>query len=492
MPKSECKKIFNEMLNDGTFSNTKFNNAGFFEGLTCPISPDVVLTDGSVLIRKIASMLNMGENEDKLFLPSMIVKKLLHSSLTWLNNTPSVKTCVLVYDKPSFVSIAKCPEQRRRDSKMIITQKDRTIDGTCKDACTENVFLAFFNKLSISNYDVHSVLINAPGWAWSRVLNDRACRPIVLKYLMTIAPSHLVNVVPYDKRLIIDVEGIDMYLIHQHRKFDTPQFINQIGEFDNCVPFWIKTLRNTEYIGVSRPIFLVETIDTDLMLIGTLFMSSVLEHAFDLIVYFKANAKTRDNVSAIPKHTYVHTGMLSNKIKHRFGESKANSVQGLIESSVLAGSDFTSGFRGIAHKSIIHAHASLLSDKKRKHSLKSVVRAAVMGRFKKNPETHMPPTDILNGQIARTSWTIAYWKAHFSGSAMPQLPDPTKYTCKKYHTPPGWAANSFFDKLSASNIQEYEQVSSKTRFVNSFSQHLSSKYHLPMHICKLILSLAFF
>lgn len=500
MPKSDCKKIFNEILALGKLKSNVFNEAGFFEGVACPASPHVVLQDGSVLVRKVASALANGDNEDKMFSQSGVISKLLDSSLKWLHSSDKIKTCVLVYDKPTFVTLAKCPEQRRRDSKLVV-KVDQGEESNGKHDCITTVFCKHFQPLCTTKHQ--PTILNAPGWAWARVLNDRSCRPIMLKYLMSIAPSVVSNLVPRDKYLVVDTEGINPYVIHENSKCDKTCFANHIGEFDNCVPFWIKMLTcDTLYTGdVTNPIFVVDTIDTDLMLIGALFMSSFITTKtcapFELIVCLKGKSKLQNSSqSVLAKHTFVHAGLLANRIHAKHSASHLNhvndkSVDDLVATSVLAGSDFTSGFKGIAHKSMINAHISLIK-KHKQHSLKAVVCAAIKSRFKKNTELHMPGNSTVRGQIARTAWTLAYWKSHFLGSAFPQVPDPTTHCCKRYSSSvPGWAVDSFFEAISPSNIKETEFVSLTTRFMHSCSKHFHHNLNFPLYICKRIMHLAF-
>lgn len=406
MPKSDCKKLYSSL----------FDEAGFSCSEEPPHEIHYVLQDGSVVLRRIAGVLGSDSFGGAHVSESDVVLRLFGDSLCWLHNFADV--CVFVCDKPSYVTLAKCPEQRRRDAS--------------GGALQEEAALALETWFGVSDAALDNTgkrRYRAPGRVWACVLNDRSTRKVIVPFLMRCAARVLGDMIPQGKHLIIDYEdeepGGAPVALHgctksndDDGKFITgSMFTNTIGEFDNCIAFWSNALSNA--FPVHRPCLLVDTIDTDLMFICTM-LSENRRHdpgQCQLLVRFRQSFSKK--CKHAPGHQFVHTGILASRI------AKSACVEGVVKASVLGGSDFNAGFDGISHKTLLEAYMGL-SGKRGLASplLRDAVTAAIHARYPRSAPAKMPSSDRIRGEIARAEWTIEYWRCHFDGAAHPGLPHP--------------------------------------------------------------------
>jgi hypothetical protein len=517
MPKSDCKKIYREILNtDGArpkkkrqkldlsrASLTDFDACGFFDGAHSPLAATVVLQDGSVVFRKVGSILQHPEKQDMQFSCPDVVRMIYTSSLRWLNQYESVSTCIFVCDKPKFVPLAKCPEQRRRDGNLV---KKSPIDldarGDCKSAHSFTVLEHWFHtaallSLNKENYATSKIQKSAkiPGWVWARLIEDRSTRQLMVRYLLLqgIAVLKFPLAIPKNKRIIVDFENSDPLVLHNFEDdcavpwgHEEALFSNTIGEYDNCLAFWVHNFTKradvTQKYGApdsqQREVFLLDTIDTDLMFIATMFVAELLQpenapgcrrtSSFDVIV--RLAARVQPNIE--PMHLFVNTEKLASRIRRA-----EMSVKDLIKTSVIAGSDFTSGFPGIAHRTVIQAY--LDASRRSPLCLRRVIHSALSARSCKKT----PSDALLNGQISRTMWTLQYWCCHFDGCADPKLPNPVTFTHTN-ESSPGWAIDSCFEHASSANIKEYELVPCPVRTQRTCFHLILRIKSMPMHVWK--------
>ena len=177
---------------------------------------------------------------------------------------------------------------------------------------------------------------------------------------------------------------------------------NKIGEFD------VSFLHHARYLSdtIGPAPCLILTIDSDLLCISMLYASTTGRK--DIFLYLEG--KRPDTTLWVDSAALVKS--LHPKVP---GSTPLESMRGVVNCSILSASDFTSGFPGIAHKSMYKALLSngacgaVPSDRSLVKEARTNARSVKRSRGF-DWEAH------LIGERARTQYTLAYWEAHLSGA----------------------------------------------------------------------------
>ena len=418
MPKSEFKKFLSGQLGHDDGVSRGYEYPGWFSTI------EYVLEDASVRLRAIAYSLLSPRMRDREVNASYVISECLQNVKRYISK-PHVLVYVLAFDKPSYVTLAKLPEQRKRDAAL----------AGGADANDRTIIDAFF--------PAHVPLTTetrAPATAWAACLNYRPTRQRFVQFLM----ENVGHVLERDnilgsKMLIVDYEGADGTSAAtsytdagegKTRKTPIPEK-NQIGEFDVSFLYWLRYLERL--IG-EKPT-LVLTIDTDILMIGLLYAAGVQRDCMHILV----QGKTREST------LWVRTRQATNRLSETFpGESEIDTVVGLVEAAVIAGSDFTTGFRGISHAGMMKAYCGFNRNQPRPGTRRALLVA--QANTKKRPycgsDSHRGGDSDFEQQFdreyAKMMFTLTYWCLHLCGRP-DVFVDPME--CHGDATRPGWVSH---------------------------------------------------
>jgi len=386
MPKSDLKSLIAE-----TVGTDEKLNSGLSTGFDYPSwSNEIryILQDGSVVLRKVAFSLGSARSVDTEFTGEDVIRMMLSDAIRWLS-MPHTLVFGFVMDKPSFVTVAKLPEQRKRDK-----------TATADEELAELAMNEFFSEgpLELST--------KAPGGAWAAVLNCRATRQPFVRYIMRNAALCLPDIILASGKMLLtdfeNEEGEAETFRFTRDKVTRIEPSNKIGEFD------VAFLHHRRYLSdiIGPAPCLVLTIDTDLLLISCLYAATTGKS--DLFMYLAGKR---------PDTTFwVDSGALVASLHAKApGETPLESVRGVVNCSLLSGSDFNSGFVGIGHRTMYKTLlsnggcGSIPSDRSLVRESRSSTRSVKRARGF-DWEAH------LAGERARAQFTMAYWQSHISGA----------------------------------------------------------------------------
>lgn len=364
------------------------SNSGLLTGFDFPdwsSDTQYVLQDASVTLRKVAFTLGSARNVDTSYSGSDVIRMMASDCVRWLMR-PSTAVFAWICDKPSFVTVAKVPEQRSRD-------KSASEDEQLADLAMDEFFS---EPLELST--------NAPGGAWSAVLNCRATRQVFVRFICRNFFISLPDVVTNNRAVILDYEneeGETESFRYTRDRATRIEPSNNIGEFDVSAYFWVNYLSNT--IGPAKSCLL--TIDTDLMMNSLLYAAKTGRS--DLYVYLQG--KRADTSLWIDSSAVVAS--LHPKVP---GSTPMESMRGIVNASILAGSDFTKGFSGLGHKTIWKTLLSYGGTSEVPSDTDLIREAHANGRSSKRSRGVDWRTHLVT-ERARAQFTLEYWIAHLDG-----------------------------------------------------------------------------
>lgn len=386
MPKSDMKSLITE-----TVGTDEKLNSGLSTGFDFPSwHKDIqyVLQDGSVVLRQVAFNLGSARNVDTEFTTQDVIKMMANDAVRWLL-MPHVLVFGLVMDKPSFVTVAKLPEQRKRDN---ASSTDETLANLAMDEFFSDGALELSTK--------------APGGAFAAVLNCRATRQHFVRFIMRNMAFCLPDVVLASGKMFLtdfeNEEGQAETFRYTRDRATRIEPSNKIGEFD------VSYLHHLHYLSssIGRAPCLVMTIDTDLLMISALYAA----HTGRKDLYMYLQGKRPDTTLWVDAAALVDS--LHEKVP---GATPLESIRGVVNCSILSSSDFTSGFPGIGHRTMYKTLLSnggcgtVPSDRSLVRESRSNGRAVKRCRGF-DWEAH------LAGERARAQFTLSYWESHISGS----------------------------------------------------------------------------
>ena len=396
MGKSDLKTLIAETVGTGEKRPSGLTNGFDYPPWVERIQ--YVLQDGSVVLRKVAFSLGSARSADVTFSGQDVIKMMAGDCVRWLA-MPHVLVFGFVMDKPSFVTKAKLPEQRKRD---------RSSGG----GGTEGTDLA---QLAMEEYFTEeeplSLSTEAPGGAWSSVLNCRETRPLFVRFIMRNLVLCLPDVVlDRGKMLLVDFENEEGEAESMRYTRDRATRIgedapNRIGEFDVSFLYWSRYLS----ANIGQAPCLVLTIDTDLLMISLLYAAQT--ERSDLYMYIQG--KRPDTTTWVDSRALV--GSLHRRVP---GETELESMRGVVNASLLAGSDFTTGFPGIGHRTMYKAllsHGGGRSAVPSDSALLREARQGCRGGGAKRSRGCVDWEAHLRTERARVQFTLEYWTSHISG-----------------------------------------------------------------------------
>lgn len=349
---------------------------------------EFVLQDGSVVLRKVAFSLGSARNCDIEFTLQEVIRMMSKDAVRWLS-MPHTLVFGFIMDKPSFVTIAKLPEQKKRDKA-----------GSTDETLAELAMNEYFSEGPLE------LGTKAPGGAFAAVLNCRATRQYFVRFIVTNMACTLPDVVlGSGKMLLTDFENSDgeaetfRYTRDKATRIEPP---NKIGEFD------VSFLHHARYLAdtIGPAPCLVLTIDTDLLCISMLYAATTGHK--DIFIYLEG--KRADTTLWIDSAALVES--LHPKVP---GSTPLESMRGVVNASILSSSDFTSGFQGLSHKSTYKALLSNGGCGKVPSDYELIQDAYANARCSKRRRGVDWKTHLI-GERARAQYTLAYWEAHLSGA----------------------------------------------------------------------------
>ena len=377
-------------------------------------SLEYVLQDGSVVLRRVAYHLGNPRNADVVFKGRDVVGMMAADCVRWLS-MPHVLCFGLVMDKPSFVTLAKLPEQRKRDL------AGSGADGAEAELAELAVAEFFSEKKEEEENEEEeeeeeqqqpqkgsrrelSLDTEAPGGAWASVLHCRETRQRFVRFIMRNLVLCLPDsVLASGKMLLVDFEDEEgnaesvRYTREQATRIEPP---NRIGEFDVSFLYWMQYLFRT----IGHAPCLVLTIDTDLLMIALLYAAETGKGRY-LHMYLEGK---RAETSV-----WVQSGRLMRALADKVpGRDNSEKIQGVVRASVLAGSDFTTGFAGVGHKTMYKALLEFGGEDRAAPSSESLLYKAARNKRSRDGSCWR---DSLPGQEARTQFTLSYWMQHLTG-----------------------------------------------------------------------------
>lgn len=278
---------------------------------------------------------------------------------------------VALFDKKSYVTLAKQPEQDKRDEKVTILGR---ADGNRVRAAL---------TLALNKGAVHKLAFNKKEWAY--LVSDRESRGLVITAVSRHAASMLPALlkdqqVPEDHEIVIDYEdsiepgNLDPpVVLTQFGCKSNKAMKNKLGEFDVAAEHWL---------GQST---IVESVDTDMWPIF------VLKHVEGRHVVIKTAIKKKE---AFFHPAVFREWLLSNNYD----------VCDFIQMYIWAGSDFVPGCPGMSAKRCMHNFMQRPQISPRQVILSSIIGckkgaklAARLGHY-----------DIDSSE-QRTEWCLNYW-----------------------------------------------------------------------------------
>ena len=246
---------------------------------------------------------------------------------------------------------------------------------------------------------------NAPGGAWSACINCRATRQHFVRFISRNFFISLPDCVTTNRCVIVDYEdeeGQAESFRHTRDRVTRIEPSNSIGEFDVSAYFWINYLSST--IGPANSCIL--TIDTDIFLSSILYAANTGRN--DVFVYLQG--KRADTSLWIDSSAVVAS--LHPKVP---GSTPIESIRGVVNCSLLAGSDFSGGFGGLGHKTIWKALLSYGGNSAVPSDSELIREAYANARSTKRSRGVDWRTHLI-GERAKVQYTLAYWEAHLSGA----------------------------------------------------------------------------
>ena len=400
-------------------------------GITCGDSGDpawldeidVVAEDCSVEFRSTAYQLGSRSRAASLVSGNDIIKLVTRRAVQYLKR-PNVLVYCLICDKPSFVTESKLPEQRERDK-----QGGGVAEAL---AATEAVDRYFPENVELS------LETTAPGAAWGCCLNHRGTRQRFVRFIMANVMQAIPVFVLGSKMLIVDFEGEagKSVAMRYTAKGATAIPGNEVGEFDLSWLSWRRSL--TEMLGPRK--MLLCTIDTDLMMIGMLYAARTGRDDVFVLLDGKSPSTTM----------YIDTRACVRSLQdHLRGPDEMSTVLGLVQASVTAGSDFTRGWPGIGHTTMLKAFVTRMREPAARRCMPTTqqILKTAQGLSKGGKRKRTGSSSGDNGlparhydfEYARTLFTLKYWCEHLSGR-----PDVVVCPFKTYGdaTCPGWLPHS--------------------------------------------------
>ena len=279
------------------------------------------------------------------------------------------------------------PEQRKRD-------KSGSVDQELADLAMEEFFSG---PLELST--------SAPGGAWSAVINCRATRQTFVRFICRNFFISLPDVVTKNRAVILDYEneeGETESFRYTRDRATRIEPSNNIGEFDVSAYFWVNYLSST--IGPANSCLV--SVDTDLFMSGMLYAAKTGRN--DLYVYLQGkHAETSLWIDCS-----VVVASLHPKVP---GSTPMESMCGIVNASILAGSDFTKGFSGLGHKTIWKTLLSYGGTSEVPSDFELIREAYANGRSSKRSKGVDWRTHLVT-ERARADFTLKYWLEHISGA----------------------------------------------------------------------------
>ena len=351
-----------------------------------PAGVDVLIKDAIFQIRALAYQITRGGEETMTHVRVLMY----HTFNDMLYNTQKYVVQVAAFDKSMHVTDAKRPEQTRRDAKPAAMDKEELKE------CFEKLKLAL-RRDKLESFDLRAK-------EWAALVEHRESRQFVItavcRYASVAIPGILAEAgVPEDHSIVLDYQEMDLDETTAKKGESVVLWLragskeagesNSFGEFDVAAWWWQKKMR--EIPGVHT--VMVQSKDTDLMMIGT------LVHKPGDSVYVETTMQRKAyffDISAF--HTWLTT--------------RSYVVEDFVKMYILGGSDFVLPCPGMTSKVAMRQFLKVPNT-----DPKAVISAAVKNGKRKTPgSAGRDKIDAYDAELSfkRTKWTIKYWKGEYS------------------------------------------------------------------------------
>lgn len=385
MGKSDVKRLLDEMCPE------VFTEAGE-EDVVFP----VIVEDSVVALRKWGH--SIGRKHATQVSIDELVEYIFREALLFLKRS---KCYIALFDKARCVTLAKEPEQTKRDGEP--EQVPKVLGG-------------------------HQGLLRFSALEWGRVINDRTSRNQLIRAIghraaeILPAKMHAVGV-PEDHFIVIDFEGFDVEatllpLIVRPSgagavppdEHTTSTFRNELGEYDVAAlhylyhPAVARIIAETDVEDGQTAAILLRSIDTDMLPITLL----NLNHNQPVRVESTLTKPTRN--------VFFNPVKLAEWISSLAGADASDAVEEFVRMYVIAGSDFVQSCPGLSNYTAMKTYTvGMLQETNR--SPESILEAALTaGRVNVSGSKRASATaskcklyDLKNCS-ARSHWCVNYWK----------------------------------------------------------------------------------
>jgi hypothetical protein len=376
----------------------------------------VVLEDSCVRMQNMIASLKrdsrtytVDEMAERFFLP------IVHA----VQQPCQTKVYVALFDKPSFVTVAKQPEQRSRDRARTCGKRSRE---------DEPAYKSVFPNVQTALKGVHAGKFEmVASTLYAEFNHDRNFKYFYTKLIVQRGAELLPEMmrkgkVSPDCRIIVDAEFLTddshtpVVCTSSCASDDTDlvaELKNELGEFDVANTHYIRSPMLQAIAGDGG--FLIETVDTDLLFVAT----------------------QQSQAAGYASRVRVRCTLPPSKDKYDFDPAKASewidriidgpSVDLLVEAYSLAGSDFCKGCPGIGNRTFLSGYlehrgrvtpADYFKQCWGKYMVSGVRRAS---STKASGETNRQQR-CMEEQCKRAEYVTGYWK--HSGVAQELVPSP--------------------------------------------------------------------
>lgn len=391
MGKSDLKSVL-EQACPGVFSLSGL------EDITFP----VVIQDTVVSLRKfghsVASSRNYA-NSDFIGIDT-VVAELFDPAVAMLTQS----TCyVALFDKASEVTVAKQPEQDKRD-------EEPEPNGQNVSLAIEVRRVRARMRHAIRNNTLANLKLSAASWALA--INDRAARAdtiiaVCLHAKNTLPALMQEHCVPESHFLVLDFEDLSSgessatpLVISASGCAPGDTFRNSLGEFDVASMFYLHHPELTKLSGGTGCV-LVDSVDTDMLPITLVNCNG------------RSDIRVKTTLTQPRRNVYFNPRVLRQWLE---ASGSSECVDDFVRMYILAGSDFVDSCPGMSNLTAMKTYLSALqpSFKLQPESIvssslkKGVVRASASKRALQLRE-RKSKYDIASCS-ARSHWCLNYWK----------------------------------------------------------------------------------